>query len=60
MTQERDMQIAELLAALKSLMSMEVKGHQLQDRLQFSTPSRQLLGQCLAAIANAEQKGGNQ
>lgn len=44
-----------LLDALRAILTMDVKGHQLQDRLQFSTPGRALLDQCNAAIAQATQ-----
>jgi len=42
-----------LLAALRALMSLDVKGHALADRLQFSDSGRALLDQCRAAIARA-------
>jgi hypothetical protein len=48
--QQRD----ELLAALKALMRMDVKGHQLQDRLQFSSAGRAYLNQYAAVIAKIE------
>lgn len=44
----------ELLEALQALMSIEVNGHELQDRLQFSTPGRAILDQCRAAINKAK------
>jgi len=44
----------ELLAALEALLSMDVKGHSLLDRLQFSTDGRALSEKCLAAIAKAK------
>lgn len=36
--------------ALTSLLTMDVAGHQLQDRLQFSTKGRQLLEKAQAAL----------
>jgi hypothetical protein len=44
---------AELLAALRALMALDVKGHALADRLQFSDAGRALLDQCRAAISRA-------
>jgi hypothetical protein len=46
----------DLLAALRALMALEVKGHALADRLQFSDAGRALLNQCRAAIARATSK----
>lgn len=43
----------ELLAALKAVLTMEINGHQLQDRLQFSTAGREILEKSRAAIAKA-------
>ncbi len=43
----------DLLTALRALMSLEVKGHALADRLQFSDAGRALLDQCHAAINRA-------
>ena len=43
---ERD----KLRAALRALLALDVKGHQLQDRLQFSDAGRALLAQCRAAL----------
>jgi len=43
----------ELLAALQALMALDVKGHALADRLQFSDSGRALLDQCRAAITKA-------
>jgi len=43
----------ELLAALQALMALDVKGHALADRLQFSNSGRALLNQCRAAITKA-------
>jgi hypothetical protein len=43
-----------LLAALETLMLMDVKGHALQDRLQFSTAGRAILERARAAIAKAK------
>jgi len=40
----------ELLAALQALMALDVKGHALADRLQFSDSGRALLDQCRAAL----------
>lgn len=42
-----------LVAALQMVMTMDVKGHQLQDRLQFSDPGRAILSQVNAALADA-------
>lgn len=39
-----------LAAALQKLMTVDVKGHQLQDRLQFTTPGREILDECRAAL----------
>lgn len=51
-----------LANALRTVMTMDVKGHQLQDRLQFSTPGREILEQCNSALAAlsqpATQQGG--
>lgn len=44
----------ELLAAIEVLMRLDIKGHQLQDRLQFSDSGRAVLAQCSAAIAKAK------
>lgn len=46
----------DLLAALKALMALDVKGHALADRLQFSDSGRALLAQCRAAIARATKE----
>lgn len=43
---ERD----ELLAALRSVLEMDVKGYQFQDRMQFSSAGRAILDQCNSAI----------
>jgi hypothetical protein len=43
----------DLLTALRALMALDVKGHALSDRLQFSDSGRALLDQCRAAIARA-------
>ena len=43
-----------LLAALQAVLRIDVKGHQLQDRLQFSAAGRDILEQALAAIAKVE------
>lgn len=42
---------AELRAVLHDLASLEVKGHSLIDRLQFSTPSRALAARIYAVLA---------
>lgn len=47
----------QLLAALERIMQMDVNGHALQDRLQFSPAGRAILEQCQAAIAIAAVKG---
>ena len=39
-----------LRAALQALLALDVKGHQLQDRLQFSDAGQALLAQCHAAL----------
>lgn len=39
-----------LQSALQALLALDVKGHQLQDRLQFSDAGRALLAQCRAAL----------
>ena len=44
----------DLLEALVTVMEMDVKGHQLQDRLQFSTAGREILSKVNAAIAKAK------
>jgi len=56
LVQQRD----ELLLALKSVMRTDVKGHELQDRLQFSPAGRAILDQALAAIGavNQAREGG--
>lgn len=43
-----------LLDALESLLYMEVKGHALADRLQFSDAGREILTKCLGAIKQAK------
>ena len=43
-----------LLDALESLLYMEVKGHALADRLQFSDAGREILTKCLDAIKQAK------
>jgi hypothetical protein len=43
----------DLLAALRALMALDVKGHSLANRLQFSDEGRALLDQCYAAISRA-------
>ena len=43
----------DLLDALRALMALDVKGHALADRLQFSDSGRALLNQCRAAISKA-------
>lgn len=44
----------ELLEALEAVMSMDVKGHALRERLEFSTSGRELLGKVKAAITKAK------
>jgi len=44
-----------LRKALTALMQLDVAGHQLQDRLQFSTAGREILHQCQAALAGDKQ-----
>lgn len=44
----------DLLAALKALSSLKVKGHALIDRLQFSEEGRAVSALVIAAIAKAE------
>lgn len=46
----------DLLAALRALMALEVKGYALADRLQFSDSGRALLDQCRAAIDRATKE----
>lgn len=43
----------ELRDALDTVMRMDVRGHQLQDRLQFSDPGRAILHQATSALAHA-------
>ena len=43
----------DLLDALQALMALDVKGHALADRLQFSDSGRAILDQCRAAISKA-------
>jgi len=43
-------QNAALRDALNTVMRMDVKGHQLQDRLQFSDPGRAILSKARAAL----------
>lgn len=45
----------DLLAALETLLFMDVKGHQLADRLQFSDSGREILHQCIDAISRAKE-----
>ena len=47
----------QLIAALKSILNMPVKGHALQDRLQFSTAGREIMDQALDAIAACHHQG---
>lgn len=47
-------EIDKLRDALKALMEMDVKCHQLQDRLQFSPKGRELLNQCQTALRSAK------
>lgn len=44
-----------LIEALQSLLRLQVKGHDLQDRLQFSDSGREVLAKCRAAIERATQ-----
>lgn len=46
---------AALAEALDKILNMDVKNHALRDRLQFSTPSRELLGQCNSALARYQE-----
>jgi hypothetical protein len=41
----------DLARALRAIMAMDVRGHQLQDRLQFTTPGRALLYPARAALS---------
>ena len=43
----------ELLEALQSLLRLQVRGHELQDRLQFSDTGRDVLAKCRAAVERA-------
>jgi len=43
----------DLLAALQTILAIDVKGHELRDRLQFSTDGRAIIEQCNKAIAKA-------
>ncbi len=45
----------QLLDALESLASLEVKGHAIIDRLQFSSSGRALAEKITAAIAKARE-----
>jgi hypothetical protein len=47
--------VSELRGALQALLSMPVKGHALQDRLQFSTPGREILGRCFDALKQPDE-----
>ena len=44
-----------LVEALQALMRLDVKGHQLQDRLQFSDAGRDLLKKCDIALKLARE-----
>jgi hypothetical protein len=44
----------ELLESLQAVLAMDVKGHSLLDRLQFSTEGRALSEKCMGAIAKAK------
>jgi hypothetical protein len=62
MLDERDAEIsclldkvADLRGALQALLLMPVRGHALQDRLQFSTPGREVLGRCLDALKQPDE-----
>ena len=43
-------EVARLREALSELMRLDVAGHQLQDRLQFSNSGRDILHKCQAAL----------
>lgn len=45
-----------LADALRTVLNMDVKGHRLQDRLQFSTPGRAIGDECLAALAAHDEQ----
>lgn len=47
-------QVVELADALQAVLRMELRGHELQDRLQFSEPGRKLLMQCQISIAKVK------
>ncbi len=44
----------DLLDALRALMALDVKGHALADRLQFSDAGRAILDQCQQALKGAQ------
>ncbi len=44
----------DLMEALQAVLSLDIKGHSLLDRLQFSTTGRALSEQCLAALKKAQ------
>ena len=44
----------ELLAALERVLSMDVKGHELRDRLQFSRSGREILHECNSALTSVK------
>ena len=44
----------DLLDALRALMALDVKGHALADRLQFSAAGRAILAQCQQALKGAQ------
>ena len=45
-----------LTEALEALLNMDVNGHALQDRLQFSTKGRELLKQARKALGNESEE----
>lgn len=46
-------QVDALAGALQAMMRADMRGHELADRLQFSTPGREILDKCRAALAAA-------
>jgi hypothetical protein len=47
--------IDDLILAMKSLLSMDIKGHSLEFRLQFTDTGRKILSQCNDAINRATE-----
>lgn len=43
-------ELIDLRAALQAVLALDIRGHQLQDRLQFSDAGRALLAQCRDAL----------